>query len=194
MQRIEDMTDAQRWGKHYNVFSQDLNGDNLWTGAAAAVGDTSEFFIMPRTRDHYAHLKRSLVYWFNDKTLGLDQNPSALPAFEWATGLAMAAKAHITETAAESPARRSNLGTHGSSPATRAATFGTWEGQLTEYIVYGRNDAIGAIVELLAHDHGYLNDALWANAVTNTNAEFDDYLGSVYKCSQNPSYIQSAAY
>jgi len=146
---------------------------------------------LPRGPDHYVSLKKSILYYFFDEDVGLQQKVEILAPFEWATGLAMAAKEHIKETAAEEPARRSSLGTHGSSPATRAAAYGTWTGELNEFIVYGRNDAIGVIVELLAHDHAMITDEEFADDTVNF---VDSPTGKFYGCDQNLNVFQSAAF
>lgn len=110
---------------------------------------------------------------------------------KWATGLAMAAKDHITETATNEPARRSSIGMHGSSPATRAAEYGTWRGRLTESIVYGRHDTIGVIVELLAHDYAAIDFTATANTLIGFFASGSK---KIYNCDQNLNIWESTVF
>lgn len=113
----------------------------------------------------------------------------------WSTGLALAAKDHVAETAANEPARRSSIGLHGSSPATRAAEYGTWRGRLTESIVYGRYDTIGVITELLAHDYAYID---WTTRDNTDVAGFTGFFvpntAKFHQCSQNLNIHESAVF
>jgi len=169
MQRLSDLKDSQFWGSNYNVYAWDINGDEEWHGSAVDTvsqpAAESEFFIYPHGRKHFSSVYFGILSYFGNETEGLRQKVNVLDPFMWSSGLALAAKDHVAETALNEPARRSSIGLHGSSPATRAAEYGSWRGRLTESIVYGRYDTIGVLAELLTHDFGYIDyESRWAGA------------------------------
>lgn len=199
MQRIYELGRSDFWGKTYNVFAYDINADGAWHGSGSSANNKlpadSEYFISTRGASHFESLRIAILAYFGHSEFGLRQKVNVLDPFKWSTGLALAAKDHVAETAANEPARRSSIGLHGSSPATRAAEYGSWRGRLTESIVYGRYDTIGVIAELLAHDYAYIN---WSTRDTGSvdahTGFFTVNTGKFHQCDQNLNFHESTVF
>lgn len=191
MQRLSDLSQPDFWGSDYNVFAWDINKDGKWHGSKTVTGtqktEESEFFIYPHGREHFESLSLAILSYFGNQSVGLRQKVNVLDPFKWSTGLSLAAKDHVAETASNEPARRSSIGLHGSSPATRAAEYGSWKGKLSESIVYGRYDTLGVIAELLAHDYSYIDYSTRTTptGIAELTGFFTPASGKFHQCAQN---------
>lgn len=73
-----------------------------------------------------------------------------LPPLTQADGMSQGAHDHATDL---SPINRlSSLGQDGSNPSDRISRYGTWQGQLTEILSYGRRTAQGVVLQWLVDD------------------------------------------